>query len=1040
MKSKQKPKSYSFKGQLISVILILSLFTLTFGQIINVPEIGDNELIASSASSKLSYVPGEVLVRFKSEFEAKTKENTLSSIEMNDGEVRIEVQNFEGSEIVSGLRLAKVDTKNTLEAVAALDSRSDVLYAEPNYIYTESVIPNDPSFRNQWGLQNTGQTYATSGGNPISGTPDADIDAEIAWDRTTGTKDVVVGIIDSGVDISHPDLQPNIWINTKEIAGNSIDDDNNGFVDDINGWDFVNNDATVYDGNNNNDERHGTHVAGTVGAKGNNGIGVTGVNWDVSLMILKASKDGKFNSANLISAYNYAKTMKDRYDQSGGANGANLRVLNNSYGGTGRSQASEDAIVALGQSGILFVAAAGNETTDNDLLPHFPSSFTSSNLISVAATDDKDVLTSFSNFGLGSVSLAAPGRFILSTIPGGGFGFLSGTSMACPHVAGAAALIIAANPTIPVGKLRAALVFGSEPLTNLQGKVDSARRLNVDTAMQVSFQNDTTAPAAVGNLAVASTSGRNVTIQFTSPTDNGPTGKAALYQVDFTSSSTNKLYRLYSGIPNAAGTTESLTFKLPYQNPAGTVTVRAIDSLGNSSTASTQVSVSAAAVNPYQQTLVANQALSTGGTALGLKSDDTYKKDYALPFAFPFFGESFNSVTISTNGNLYFSTPPERTDGDADDARSSVEALNAYKMIAGLWDDLRTDKNADDDVYIVTETDRIIFRWKGVTFDSALSNGTTRGENPVNFEIELNRNGIIKLRYGSGNTKLFSVVGISGADPQAYVVSSHTYTNTFISLTNAQTVVFTPSGTTPTPTPTPTPGNNNPDTIGVFRPTNGITYLRNSNTGGFADIDMVYGVNGDTSIAGDWNGDGKDSLGIYRNGVFYLRNSNTTGPADIVFAFGAAGDQPIAGDWDGDGIDTIGVYRRATGVFIIRNSNSAGEPDAVFVLGNPNDIAIAGDWDGDGIDTTGVFRPSNGIIYLKNQNTSGNADIYLVYGNAGDKPMAGDWDGDGKDSVGIYREGVMYLRNSNTQGVADIVFAFGNPGDEPIAGDWDGLP
>jgi hypothetical protein len=236
------------------------------------------------------------------------------------------------------------------------------------------------------------------------------------------------------------------------------------------------------------------------------------------------------------------------------------------------------------------------------------------------------------------------------------------------------------------------------------------------------------------------------------------------------------------------------------------------------------------------------------------------------------------------------------------------------------------------------------------------------------------------------------------------------------------------------------PSNNNPDTAGVFRPSNGITYLRNSNTGGFADIDFIYGNNGDTSIAGDWDGDGKDSLGIYRNGLFYLRNTNSTGPADIVFAFGDPTDQPIAGDWNGDGIDTIGLYRRSTGVFILRNSNSAGPPDAVFVLGNPNDIAIAGDWDGDGIDTTGVFRPSNGIIYLKNTNVSGFADIYLVYGNAGDKPLAGDWDGDGFDSVGIYRNGVMYLRNSNTQGVADIVFAFGNPGDEPIAGDWNGLP
>jgi hypothetical protein len=232
----------------------------------------------------------------------------------------------------------------------------------------------------------------------------------------------------------------------------------------------------------------------------------------------------------------------------------------------------------------------------------------------------------------------------------------------------------------------------------------------------------------------------------------------------------------------------------------------------------------------------------------------------------------------------------------------------------------------------------------------------------------------------------------------------------------------------------------NRKTVGVFRPSNGITYLRNSNTGGFADISMVYGVNGDTSFAGDWNADGIDSLGIYRNGVFYLRNSNTTGPADIVFAFGSPGDQPVAGDWNGDGIDTIGVYRPSTGVFLLRNSNTAGAPDLVFVLGNPGDVAIAGDWNGDGITTTGVFRPSNGIVYLKNTNVSGDADIGLVYGNAGDKPVAGDWDGDGQDSIGIYRNGVFYLRNSNTQGFADLVFALGDPGDEPIAGDWDGLP
>ena len=229
-------------------------------------------------------------------------------------------------------------------------------------------------------------------------------------------------------------------------------------------------------------------------------------------------------------------------------------------------------------------------------------------------------------------------------------------------------------------------------------------------------------------------------------------------------------------------------------------------------------------------------------------------------------------------------------------------------------------------------------------------------------------------------------------------------------------------------------------TAGVFRPSNGIVYLRNQNTSGFADILIVYGNAGDQAISGDWNGDGIDTMGIYRNGVFYLRNSNTTGPADLFFPFGAPGDQPIAGDWNGDGIVTIGVYRPSQGVFFLRNSNTTGPPDMTFVLGNPGDVGIAGDWDGDGITTTGVFRPSNGIVYLKNTNTSGFADIGLVYGNAGDLPLAGDWNADGIDTIGIYRNGLFYLRNSNTQGVADLVFALGNPGDVPVAGDWDGLP
>jgi hypothetical protein len=230
------------------------------------------------------------------------------------------------------------------------------------------------------------------------------------------------------------------------------------------------------------------------------------------------------------------------------------------------------------------------------------------------------------------------------------------------------------------------------------------------------------------------------------------------------------------------------------------------------------------------------------------------------------------------------------------------------------------------------------------------------------------------------------------------------------------------------------------DSTGVFRPSNGLLYLKNTNTSGYADIAINYGTGGDYPVTGDWDGNGTDTIGIYRNGSFYLRNSNTVGFANLVFPFGTPGDQPIAGDWNGDGIDTIGVYRPSTGQFLLRNSNTAGPAEMSFYLGNVGDVGIAGDWNGDGIDTTGVFRPSNGVIFLKNTNATGFADIALNYGLPGDQPVMGDWNNDGIDTIGIYRNGTFYLRNFNTNGFANIVFALGNPGDMPIAGNWDGLP
>ena len=261
--------------------------------------------------------------------------------------------------------------------------------------------------------------------------------------RPTGSSSVVVAVIDTGVDYNHVDLAANIWTNPGEIAGNGIDDDGNGFVDDVHGYDFANNDGNPMD-----DNGHGTHVAGTIAAVGNNSLGVTGVAWSTSIMPLKfLSANGSGYLSDAVEAINYATMMRTRY-------GVNVRVDNNSWGGGGFSSAMQSAIQAANDAGILFVAAAGNSGTNNDASPQYPANYDSPNVISVAATDQNGQLASFSNYGATTVDLAAPGVSIYSTTPNNTYSTYSGTSMATPHVSAVAALAWALNPDATVAEVR----------------------------------------------------------------------------------------------------------------------------------------------------------------------------------------------------------------------------------------------------------------------------------------------------------------------------------------------------------------------------------------------------------------------------------------------------------------------------------------------------------------------------------------------------------------------------------------------------------
>ncbi|MFN2578713.1 MAG: S8 family serine peptidase [Pyrinomonadaceae bacterium] len=723
------------------------------------------------------FVPGEALVRFKenSAFEGQTILNAIqadsspSALQTKDAEpIPVQVDRFEGSDLVEGLRIARVAASDTLKAVAALNQREDVLYAEPNYILRLDVTPNDPSFTQLYGLN-------------LIGAPQA-------WDVTTGNRNVVVGVIDEGIDRTHADLQANIWTNPSpgSIAG---------IMGDVNGYDFRDNTGTI------TPELHATHVAGTIGAAGNNSIGVVGVDWNVSLMSLRfiSAATNSGTDADAIKAYNYVKQMRDLWATSGHTKGADVRVINASYGGGGYSQASADAINALGESGVLFVAAAGNETTNSDIHPHYPSGYSLPNVISVAATTSSDTLAGFSNFGAHSVLIGAPGSGILSTLtpsqtcPAPCYGTLSGTSMAAPHVAGAAALLCAANPTLAASRLRALLAFNGDPIAALQGKSLTGRRLNVFKSLQAMNENDVTPPGTVGAFQLNSQNGRQVNLSWNASGDDGPSGKASLYDASFVDQSTNKIVPLTIVAPAPSGAAQNISVNLPYRHTAGTIQLREFDNVGNEGTpASIAVSVPANFADPYTTALNAPATLSTGGAPLGLTFDDRYLENYSLPFSFSFFGQLYNSVTVSTNGNLYFSAAPKRANGDADDVPSSISDLANSKMIAGMWDDLdlSTSRRADADVYVVQPgPGRIIFRWQGVEF----GDGTSGDQ--VNFEVELRSDGSVITRYGSGNTNLLPVVGISAGEADPYVIDQLTSELSPRTLTNAQSATFLPRAT-----------------------------------------------------------------------------------------------------------------------------------------------------------------------------------------------------------------------------------------------------
>lgn len=410
----------------------------------------------NAGAGRQAFAPGRIIVKVEEEAPA----NAVASLNRRN-EARVQ-------ESLPHAAVKIIDLPNDLsvaEAVERYEASPDVEYAEPDYLLYPDATPNDPRYSEQWALNSTGQS---------DGTVDSDIDAPEAWGATIGSAETVVAVIDTGVDISHQDLRDNVWTNPDEIAGNNKDDDYNGYVDDINGWDFLNDDNTVYDSAA--DDAHGTHVAGTIAAKGNNGSGVTGVNWQAKILPIKFLGPNGGTSSDAIKALDYAVS-----------NG--VKISNNSWGGFSFSVAMLDALRRAEAAGHVFVASAGNKGANTDVNPHYPSGYDLPNVISVAATDSSDSLATFSsnngssNYGATSVDLAAPGDHILSTVPGNTYAYYEGTSMAAPHVTGVAALLRAQNPNRDHIDIKTVMLASVDKKENLAGKVTSGGRLNAARAL-----------------------------------------------------------------------------------------------------------------------------------------------------------------------------------------------------------------------------------------------------------------------------------------------------------------------------------------------------------------------------------------------------------------------------------------------------------------------------------------------------------------------------------------------------------------------------
>ena len=758
------------KGKLNYIFLVAAM--LAFWAIAVPTANADLATLATQADKQHEYVPDEVLVILADDVNANSadidtvvggvvkKQISISSKRKNNRSHQQINNNHNPKQV---LRVKLPTGKSVQQAIAEHKAKKDprILRVEPNYKVRALGVPNDTYFSHLWAMRNTGQN---------SGTPNADIDAVSAWDITTGSDSVVVAVIDTGIDYRHPDIAANIWTNPDETAGNGRDDDHNGYIDDVHGFNFI---TGEHDGNVIDKNGHGTHCSGTIAGRGNNGLGVTGVNWRCKLMACRfLDENGSGSIADAIEAIYYAVD-----------NGAD--ILSNSWGGGGYSDAMEAAIIYAKNNGVLFVAAAGNDYADCDSSPHYPSGYDVSNVISVAATDCNDELAWFSNYGRNSVHVGAPGVYILSTVLNNGYAYYSGTSMATPHVSGVAALLLASNPSMSVSELKYRLTMTGDAIDSLTGKTISGRRLNAYNALTAPPSLTVTVP----NTNKTMVQGFDYTITWTSV---GGSGTVDIYLLKAGA----EYLQLASGVSN----TGEFSWNIP-----GTVAVGSdykiwVDDGVNTDESDVNFAVSDTPIDYFTQLFsgtsdkfdLSHKSLlltpdgsssrysaclrditelpvdPAGSTSLTV-GDDGSQAVTLTGHSVKIYGETYSTFYVNANGHITFDAA--NTDFD-----ESLSNHFAAKRISALFCDL--DPSHGGLVRSKELIDRVVVTWQGVP-EYGVSNSNT-------FQVEMFYDGRIRLSWlsvaaqlslvgisdGTGSSADFSESDVSGYQPCELIVES----------------------------------------------------------------------------------------------------------------------------------------------------------------------------------------------------------------------------------------------------------------------------